>query len=81
MVPVGRASGGKASEGMDQGRNQDLPEGSLAAHNQQLVGRALLGLGCSWEGAYQNLAEEARTRCYGVGWSHPYQGIHSCPGT
>lgn len=70
-VPVGRASEGKASEGKDQGQTLGQPGGSLAVHNQLLVGKVPLGLGCSWEGAYRNLAEGVHRRCYEVGWSHP----------
>lgn len=70
-VPVGRASEGKASEGRDQGQNLGLPGGSPAVHSQLLVGTVLLGLGCSWEGAYRNLAEGVHKRCYEVGCSHP----------
>lgn len=80
-VPVRRASEDKASEGRDQGQTLGQPGGSLAVHSQLLVGKVPLGLGCSWEAAYRNLAEEVHRRCYEVGWSHPLQGIHSCPGT
>lgn len=79
--PVDRASEGKASEGKDQGRSLGLLEGSLAAHSQLLVGTVPQGPGCSWEGACRNLAEGVHKCCYEVGWSHPYQGIRSYPGT
>lgn len=70
-VPVHRASEDKASEGRDQGQTLGQPGGSLAVHSQLLVGKVPLGLGCSWEAAYRNLAEGAHRRCYEVGWSHP----------
>lgn len=80
-APEGRVPVGKASEGKDQGQNLGLPGGSPAARSQLLVGMVPLGPDCSWEGACRNLTEGVRRCCYEGGWSHPYQGNHSCPGT
>lgn len=84
-VPVGRAPEGKVPEGRvperraSEGRAPQ--EGSLAVHSWLLVGKALLDLGCSWEEAQRNPAEEDRKHCCEVGWSPPWSGICSCPGT
>lgn len=64
-VPVGRVPVGRASEG------RGPQEGSLAVHSWLLVGKALLDLGCSWEEAQRNPAEEDHKRCCEAGWSHP----------
>lgn len=69
--PEGRVPAGRASEGRGLVHILDLQEGSLAVRSWLLVGKDLLGLGCSWEEAQRNLAEEDRKHSDEVGWSHP----------